>query len=435
MKSLVKPQRQRGARLHTLDNGVRVLLIPETGSATAHVSVFVRSGSAHESRARSGLSHVLEHMVFKGTHTRDCHRINLDAERLGAEVNAHTDKDHTAFHMSGLAEHAPRFVRMLADLVQHARFPADELEREREVVLQEVAEFEDDALSSAYKMFDSLCYGTHPVAQPVIGSRRNIENFTSADLADWVARGYTGSNVVVAVLGAANEREIVAAVSASFAAMPQGQPNDLAAPTYVGGLRAKRQAGNSQTHVVLGFPIPALAADDAAAEVAAALLGEGMSSPLMSELRERRGLVYYAGCSAEVGALCGQFTIEASVAPDKLDELLQTVMELLRAQAQQVGRVDLARARNQIAVRRLRLAERPARRLEDAALDLLALGHVRMPEQRLADLQAVGAARVRRVFERGLAGGVTLAMSGCVGRAAKERARQILGDDLASCAA
>ena len=113
--------------LATLPNGVRVVALRLPHLQSASVSVFVRSGSAHESRPLNGVSHVIEHMMFKGTATRDCRRINLDAERLGAEVNAHTDKDHTAFHMRGLGRHAALFVRMLGDIVRNASFPEDEV--------------------------------------------------------------------------------------------------------------------------------------------------------------------------------------------------------------------------------------------------------------------------------------------------------------------
>src|SRR5258705_2917526 len=134
------------AVLTTLDNGVRVVVLPLPHLATASVSVFVRSGSQHESKRLNGISHVIEHMAFKGTRTRDCQQINLDAERLGAEVNAHTDKDHTAFHMRGHARDAETFIGMLGDIVQHSIFPDDELARERQVLLQEYAEDEDDPM-------------------------------------------------------------------------------------------------------------------------------------------------------------------------------------------------------------------------------------------------------------------------------------------------
>ena len=138
----------------TLSNGVRVVTIRLPHLDSVSVSVFVRTGSRHESRRLNGISHFVEHMAFKGTHERSCQQINLDAERLGADVNAHTDKDHTAYHMRGMARDAGRFLQMLGDIVQNSTFPEAELERERQVILHEYAEDEDDALSTAYKLFD-----------------------------------------------------------------------------------------------------------------------------------------------------------------------------------------------------------------------------------------------------------------------------------------
>jgi predicted Zn-dependent peptidase len=170
------------AEMLTLPGGARLVALPTPAQATATVAVYVRSGSAHEARLVNGISHVVEHMLFKGTARRDARRINLDAERLGAEVNAHTDRDHTAFYMRGLPEHVGEFTRMLAELVLTPAFPADELERERQVLLQELAEDEDDPVSTAYKLFDAACYGTHPAAMPVIGSRARVERLTRDDL-------------------------------------------------------------------------------------------------------------------------------------------------------------------------------------------------------------------------------------------------------------
>ena len=190
----------------TLANGVRVMAIRQPHVETVGVSVFVRSGSQHESARLNGISHVVEHMAFKGTHERDCQQINLDAERLGADVNAHTDKDHTAFQMSGLARDAGHFVEMLGDIVRHCTFPEAELERERQVILHEFMEDEDDALSTAYKLYDKTCFGAHPIGQPVIGTRRNIERFTREDLLDYVQRQYTGANTIVGIAGAIDPR-------------------------------------------------------------------------------------------------------------------------------------------------------------------------------------------------------------------------------------
>ena len=410
----------------TLANGVRVLTLPLPHLQTANVSVFVRCGSGHERRRLNGIGHVIEHMVFKGTTARDAQRLNLDAERLGAEVNAHTDKDHTAFHMRGLGQHAALFVQMLGDLVQHATFPDDQFEQERAVLLHELAEDEDDPMAAAFKLLDSASFGLHPLAQPVIGSRANIQRFQRADLVAHVQQHYTGANVVVAAAGAINPEQIQREAQACFGALSQGMPNVLAAPPWLGGLRTRAQAGSSQTHLVLGLPIPPLQADDPAADVAAALLGEGMSSPLMQQLREQRGLVYFAACSADVVDSAGQFVVEASTSPAQLDECLAALLGLLQAQAEAVAPIAMERARNQLLVRRLRGLEKPGRRLEEAALDLLVLGRLRPCADSLARMQAVSAAQVQAAFAAMLAGGAAVALTGQVPRGAADRARAML---------
>jgi predicted Zn-dependent peptidase len=411
--------------IHTLPNGVRCIAIALPQLQTASVGVYVRAGSAHEPRSLNAISHFVEHMVFKGTRGRDVHRINLDAERLGAEVNAHTDKDHTAYYMRGRGEHAAAFVRMLADIVQHATFPEAEIGREREVLLQEAAEVADDPVDAAYELFDHACWGLHPASQPVIGSRRNIERLRRDDLVQWTARHYSGANVVVAAAGPIDPQALLREVEAAFGGLARGQVSRIEPPAYAGGIRTRRLEGSSQLHLVLGFPLPARN-DDPAADVAAAVFGDGMSSPLLSELRERRGLVYHAACGADRYDAFGQFAVEASIAPDKQGEVLRELMRLLAQLAGSTGAVDLERARNQLAVRLLRDLDRPSRRMEQAALDLFALGRVRSAAEQLARIDAVSATAVSEAFARMLGAGVALALTGRVGRAASERARESL---------
>ena len=405
------------AVLATLDNGVRVVVIPLPHLATASVSVFVRCGSQHESRRQNGISHVIEHMAFKGTRTRTCQQINLDAERLGADVNAHTDKDHTAFHMRGNARDAAAFVGMLGDIVRNGIFPEDELARERDVLLQEYTENEDDPMSTAFRLFDQACYGTHPAAQPVIGSRANIGRFVPADLAAFVGARHTGANIVVGVAGSVAAERIVAAARAAFEDMPRGEENRIAAPVFVGGVRARRVPGD-HVHVVLGFPIPAANEPHETFRVAAALFGEGMSSPLLDELRERRGLVYHADCSTDIRDAYGQFIIEASTMPQRLAEICAEIERMLLRQAERVAAVDFERARNQLAVRALFSHEAPEARLELAALDLFALGYIRSRDERLAAIAAVDAGQVRAAFAQLLARGAAIGMAGRYSKAA-----------------
>ena len=408
--------------VHTLPNGVRVLTLVLPHLQSACVSVFVRAGSRHETARQNGISHVVEHMAFKGTATRDCQRINLEAELLGAEVNAHTDKDHTAFHMRGLARDAGAFVRMLGDIVLNGSFPAAELEREREVILQELLEDDDDALSAAFRLFDQVCFGHHALAQPVIGQRRNIERCTRDDLLGFVRRHYCGANTIVAVAGPVDPHVCAREAEAAFGAMPRGEPSQLDAPRHQGGVLTKRQSGCSQTHVVLGFPTPTLLQDPAPAVLAATLFGEGMSSPLLDQVRERQALVYHASCSADLSDLSGQLVIEASTTPVHLDEFIDTVTLLLRQQAEAIDPVQLQRARQQLQVRSLRQFERPMRRLETAALDLYSFGRVRSREEWQARLDAVSLPALQREFQRLLGSPAALAITGKVPAGTKERA-------------
>jgi predicted Zn-dependent peptidase len=410
----------------TLANGVRLLAIHAPQLHTASVSVFVRSGSAHEAARDNGISHVIEHMAFKGTPTRDARRINLDAERLGADVNAHTDKDHTAYHMYGMPHDTATMIGMLGDIVRHATYPEAELDRERAVILAELADDQDDPVSIAYRLFDEASFGRHPVARPVIGTARTIARFTRADLVAHVARQYSGSNVVAAVIGDIDVAAATAAMAAAFETMPRGEPNTIAIPEFTGGLRARRVVGSSQTHLVVGFPIPSLRADDPVARVAAAVLGEGMSSPLLHRLRERMGLVYHADCSADVMDSWGQFMIEASTSPANVDALLVELANLLDAHATRIDAAELRRARNQVQVARLRTLERGGRRLEDAALDLFALGRTRSHEEWLDRIASVTAAKVRRLFERMLSAGPAVALAGNVRTGMRDQAAAVL---------
>lgn len=405
----------------TLSNGVRVVVIEMPHLESASVSVFVRTGSQHESSGHNGISHLAEHMAFKGTASRSCQQINLDAEQLGAEANAHTDKDHTAYHLRGLARHAGRFVQMLADIVQHSTFPGTELEREREVLLQEYIEEEDDAFSAAYRLFDRLSYGTHALAQPVIGTRRNIERLTRDDLLAYVRRQYTAANVIVGVAGNVDADAFVREVQAAFDALPRGSEHVVLPPAWHGGFGARRMAGVNQAHVVLGFASPVLTEEAChAGIVAATLFGEGMSSPLMDEIRERRGLVYYAACSADVSDIAGQFVIEASMAPARVQEFAAALTRLLHAHADAIDPLHLERARNQIAVRRLEVEERPFRRIEEAVQDVWVFGRVR-PRAEVTDrVRAVTPQDVRGAFERMLSSRASVAMAGRVPQAARE---------------
>jgi predicted Zn-dependent peptidase len=260
----------------------------------------------------------------------------------------------------------------------------------------------------------------------VIGTRAHVERLARADLLGYVQRQYTGANVVVGVAGAVDADTVVRAVDAAFGDMPAGAPHTLAPPAYRGDVRAKALSGSGQAHVLIGGALPPLAAGDDAGTVAAAVLGEGMSSPLLQRVREQRPLAYHATCAADVLDVSGQFVVEASTSAALLDDFVREVAALLRRHAERVDAVDLDRARHQLRVKRLRSLEAPLQRLEEAALDLFAFGRVRELGETLERLDAVDAQQVRATFERLLAEGLSAVAVGSVGRAAGERLRRAL---------
>jgi predicted Zn-dependent peptidase len=242
----------------------------------------------------------------------------------------------------------------------------------------------------------------------------------------YVQQKYTGANTVVGIAGNVAVDPIVAAAAAAFGDMPRGSDNLVAAPAYVGGIRTRRMSGCSQAHVVLGFPIPGLLGAYQGAVVAAALFGEGMSSPLLDRIRERRGLVYHADCSADVTDLCGQFVIEASTMPEHLDEYFAEVAQLLHEHVEATDPIGLERARNQIMVRSLCAQEAPAQRLEIAALDLFAFGRVRSRTELTAGIAAVSPDEVRAVFARMLDAGAAVALAGKIAKGVTDRVVPLL---------
>jgi predicted Zn-dependent peptidase len=267
------------------------------------VGVFLRVGSRDETPASNGISHVLEHMAFKGTATRPVQAINLDAERLGADVNAFTGKDSTAYFMTGLGRHADALLRMTADIVLNSSFPEHELQRELEVIRQEAIEYDEDPQDSADDLLDRALWGDAPMGMPVIGTLANIESFTRDDLVRHVQSHYVADKTVVAAAGHFDVEAWMALAGELFGAMRPAPHPSMARPpapaAYLGQALARRFTQVSQVFVNIAYPVVPVQPEAMpaqrwrlAAAVAANLFGSGMSSPLSDTVREKLGLAY-----------------------------------------------------------------------------------------------------------------------------------------------
>ena len=424
--------------LETLPNGVRLLAIPLPHVQSASVGVFLRVGSRNETRETNGISHVLEHMAFKGTATRSVQAINLDAERLGADVNAFTSKDTTAYFMTGLGKHVPQFLEMTADIVLNSTFPPAELQRELEVIRQEAIEYAEDPEETSSELLDRAIWGDHPMGWPVIGTLENIEAFERDDLVAHVRSHYFAENTVVAAAGAFDAEAFFALARRLFADMPGSRRPDAASPAtpapYVGSAVAQKFSQVSQVFVNLAYPVLPQQGEQwqhqrwrVAASLAAMLFGGGMSAPFTDTIRERLGLAYSAHATTDAGDAWFNFIVHAVTTPDKLDELMTHTGALLRAHAREIDPVHLERAKNQLAVSRVRASERTYSAMERAVEELFVRGVVTPASETIRLIEEVTAAEVRAVFERMLEKPPALAITG---KAATAKAARQLAQTL-----
>ena len=409
--------------LQTLSNGVRLLAIHIPHVQSVSVGVFLRVGSRDETPVTNGISHVLEHMAFKGTTTRSVQAINLDAERLGADVNAFTGKDTTGYFMTGLGRHAGQLLSMTADIVLNSTFPDGELQRELEVIRQEAIEYDEDPEDASSEMLDRAIWGDDPMGMPVIGTVGNIEGFTRHDLVGHVQAHYVADKTVVTAAGNFDVDAWMALAVELFAAMHASPDQRVSRPPapakYVGQAMARRFTQVSQVFVNIAYPLAPVRPEEMSqqrwrlvASLAANLFGGGMSAPLVDTVREQLGLAYTAESTMDSGDVWANFVVHAVTTPDKVDALVKAVGRLLRAQAITIDAVHLERAKNQLTVSRVRAAERTYATMEQAVEELFASGTVTSMTEAMATIDDISAEEVRGVFERMLVQPPSLAITG-----------------------
>ena len=279
-------------RTTRLENGVRVVTEASDAVSSA-VGVWIEVGSRHEQRQHNGASHFLEHLVFKGTQSRSAFSIADDVERLGGSINGFTTKEYTCYHARTLSEHTPVAVDVLADLVRSPLLRPEDVEIERDVILQEIFDAEETPEDFVHDYFLEQYWPGHPLGWPVLGTKDTISSLTRDVLAAFLAERYRPDRVIVAAAGGVEHDAFVELCRRRFDDLEGGAgtpPTDR--PDFSPGVFLS-QRDLEQVHMVIGFP--GIAYTDPRREVADVLvsaLGGGMSSRLFQEVRERRGLAY-----------------------------------------------------------------------------------------------------------------------------------------------
>jgi len=396
-------ERKRGmtSNLTRLANGLRVVSHHMAHVETVSLGVWVAAGARHEQESQHGISHLLEHMAFKGTERRTASDIAEQIEAVGGELNAATSLETTAYFARMLKGDLPLALDILADILQAPRFSEDELEREREVILQEIAATRDSPDEMAYELLQDAAFPEQAIGRPILGTTRSVKGFRAPDLRDFLRANYGATRMVLSAAGNVDHGELVRHVEALFGAMNGGGGGRYEPARYVGGVRTMAKAFE-QSHLVMAFAAPSYRAPEFyTAQVFSGLLGGGMSSRLFQEVRERRGLCYaiYSTCWALADA--GLFAIHAATGPEMMAELINVVGgELVRAAAEPPSEAELARSKAQLKAGLLMGLESSSARAEQMARQLLLFDRLISPPELVERIEAVTAEAVRDLAAR-----------------------------------
>lgn len=312
-----------------LDNGMILLTERAPQFQTLSVGVWVNAGTRHEGPGEEGLSHYLEHMMFKGTETRSALDIALEVDRVGGEFNAFTSREYTCFHILLLGRDVSLATDILTDVLLNSRFDADEVERERKVILQEIAMTQDNPEEYVHDIFFEKAFGGHALGKPILGSPGSIAKVSRELLVSYFRRHYSPSQMVIAVAGdvehSAVERLLNRHLRAERFKANGAKKLNLNRPRLApGGQIIRRDV--EQVHIVAGFPgLPHSHKDRFAGYLLNLYLGGGMSSSLFQEIREKRGLAYTVYSNLSTFSDSGLFSVYAATSPSEVATCLQVM--------------------------------------------------------------------------------------------------------------
>ncbi len=409
--------------------GTEILVetLPQVRSCA--LGFWVRRGSRHEAAAEEGLAHFLEHTVFKGTeHFPTPDDLAEATDRLGGHVDAFTGKEVACFYGKVLADQLPDLVRLLGDLVTTPRFDAEELARERSVILEEIAQSEDQPDDWVSELFYGRFWEGSPLAHPILGRPEQVAGYGPTEARAFFEATYRPENLVITAAGALEPEPLMALLRPVLDRLPRGTAHgaggpSLARPFLLNVPRRDLQ----QVNLVLGFPAPShQSADRAAAHLLSHVLGGGAASRLFMELRERRGLCYQVGSYLSPYADTGALQITASCAAAQARELVQRAMaECARVRERGVEPDELDRAKLQARTSLVFSQESSSSRMFSLAHQAIHQGRLQSLDEQMAEIEAVTLPDLARVAAE-------LLDPGCVGLSAlgTRKGQEIRAKDL-----
>jgi len=387
-------------RTDTLENGVTVSSQQVPGARSVSAGVWVRQGSAHETPEISGASHMLEHMVFKGTPTRGPRDLALEIESLGGSLDAFTTREYTAYQARVLDRHLGTALDVLSDLTLRPLLRDEDLELEREVILEEIATVEDTPDDWVFDLHAERFWPGHPYGRPILGSRETVAGIRGEVLRALHEERYTGANLVIAAVGNVRHDDFVDAVRERFGELPIGaRAPEIGSPGRSASGREAVVRGTAQTHLVFAAPtVPHAHPDRFPLLLLSQALGGGMSSRLFQRVREELGLAYAIYSFHSFYRHAGVFGVYVGTRPATSEVARETVAEeLRRVAAEGLEALEFAQVREQVQGQLVLTLESTGAKLHRLAGYALRDEEVRPVDTVLSELEAVTRERVAEV--------------------------------------
>lgn len=414
-----RPSPEEDIHLATLADGLRVATERVPGARSVAIGVWVGVGARDETDRFGGASHYLEHLVFKGTEQRSARQIAQAVDAVGGEMNAYTAKEHTAYHVRLPAQDLDMGLDLLADVLTSPAFRPDEVDAERQVILEELLLSEDDPEDRVHTLCDELVFPDHPLGREVLGNPETIEGMARADISAFFERWYRPANLVVAAAGDLDHDDVQRRIEAGFsrpeaAGRVSGEQPVRAAPS-IGPVRSRTlEKPTEQTHLALGWRACSLDHPDRyPLAVLNHVLGGGLSSRLFYEIRERRGLAYSVGSYTSLYADSGCLVASVGTSPGHLDEvqaLLTVEVDKLREDG--ITAEELRVAQGSLAGSLVLGLEDTASRMGRLGHGLIARNRITPVDEHLARIGAVTLADVHDVAQKVLASESSMALVG-----------------------
>lgn len=383
-----------------LPNGLYVVTHNLPHLETVALGIWVKAGARDERPEENGIAHFLEHMAFKGTGRRSAQAIAEEIESAGGEINAATGMETTTYFARVLKNDWALALDILADIFTGSVLDPEELERERDVILQEIAAANDQPDDLVFDLAQAACYGDHPLGRSILGTAELIGGVTRDQMLAWRGRNYWASRIVVAAAGNIDHRAFAAETARLFGKIETGQQPQREPPVF----QPKSETAPKpldQAHLVLSFAAPGYRDPEIyTLQVLSNILGGGMSSRLFQEVREKRGLCYSVfsfGSAYEDG---GQIGVYAATSPEHAPELLNLTSDIMLSVARDVTEAEIARAKAQLKASLVMNLESASARCDQIARQFLAFGMVPSIATLVAKIEAVTAGEVRDLAEK-----------------------------------